>query len=214
MKVIANGQNIPFTISDEKNLFDLLSTLFMLTNKADKLIIECKVDGEVVSLTEKDKCIKRSLDSIGTIELILENKARKAVETLSEVEKIYPKLISECNEVSNYLLSGQKHKAMTVFSKCLNSWRKIINFLNIIEGAFGLKYSEIDVNGKKIDTATHELYDLLNEIKKAIQNDDVVTIGDLIEYELKAKIDEQKKIVAALEKILLENADKLKEQVQ
>ena len=213
MEVIANGQKIPFNLTDEKNCKEVLQTLLLLTNKANKLIIECKVNGEPISLLEKDKYADRSIESINTIELLVENKTKRVISCLQEIENLFTKIGDAFSDVSNTLIAGQKHKALTMFSEALDNWRQIINFLRVIEATYKLKFSEIEVNGKKIEDANTELYNVLTEVKKAIVNEDLVTIGDLVEYELKDKIKEQKNIVINLQNIVQQEAKKLEKQV-
>ncbi|MBU1862405.1 MAG: hypothetical protein KKH94_01930 [Candidatus Omnitrophica bacterium] len=208
MQIIANGQVIPFTVNEEENLSDVLKTLLLLTNQANKLVIECKVNGELIPLLERDKYTEKPVESIQKIEMLVENKGERIIESLKEMEHVFPIIIDSFSEISNTLIAGQKHKALTKFSETLKMWRQLINFLRVIEASFKLNFKEIEVNGKKIDDASAELYDILNEIKKAIVNEDLVTIGDLIEYELKSKIEEQRNICTALQKIVQEKAEK------
>ncbi len=213
MEVIANGQKIPFNLTDEKNGKEVLQTLLLLTNQANKLIIECKINGEPVSLLERDKFAEHSIDSIKKIEILVESKSQKIISCLEEINNLFTKIGDSCSDVSNMLITGQKHKALTLFSEILDSWRKSINFLRVIESSYKLKFNETEIQGKKIEVSNEELYKVFCEIKKAIENEDLVTIGDLVEYELKEKIKEQKNIIVGLEDIIKKETQKLEQQV-
>ena len=213
MQVIANGQKIPFNLTEEKNGKEVLQTLLLLTNQANKLIIECKINGEPISLLERDKFAEQPIASIETIEILVEDKTRRVVGCLKEIDGLYTKISEAFTDVSNTLIAGQKHKALNLFSEALDNWRKVINFLRVIETSYKLTFSEIEINGKKVEEANTELFKVLTEIKKAIENEDLVTIGDLVEYELKDKIKEQKNIVTTLQDIIQKEAQKLAQQV-
>jgi len=214
MNVIANGQKIPFTVTEEKNLTDILKTLLLLTNQADKLVIECKVNGEIVSLLEREQYKDRALDGIDTIELSVVRKSQRVIDSLQDIENLFPLFFEYFTEVTNALIAGQKHKAMTKFSETLNVWRQAVNFLRVIETSFKLRFSEIIVNGKSVEQANTDLYNVLNEIKTAIEHEDLVTISDLIEYELKPKIDEQKAICNHLQSVVQDEAKKLEDDIK
>ena len=213
MQVIANGKKIPFNLNEEKNGKEILQTLLLLTNQANKLIIECKINGEPISLLERDKFAERPIESIESIEILVEDKTRRVIGCLKEIDGLYTKISEAFTDVSNTLIAGQKHKALTLFSEALDNWRKIIDFLRVIETSYKLTFSEIEVNGKKVEEANTELFKVLTEIKKAIENEDLVTIGDLVEYELKDKIKEQRNIVITLQDIIQKEAQKLAQQV-
>ena len=93
MEVIANGQKIPFNITEEKNWSDVLKTLLLLTNQANKLIFECKINGEIISLIERNKYTDHTVESIEKIEITVANKAERVIESLKEIEKVYPTFI-------------------------------------------------------------------------------------------------------------------------
>lgn len=213
MEVIANGQQIPFTLSEEKTLKDVVETLLLLSSQANRLIIECKVNEKPVSLMDRTGFEDILVDTIEKIELRVENKTIRVLESLDEIERLYPIIINSFTEVADTLIAGQKHKAMTAFSESLNNWRKIINFLRVIEASYKLNFETIEVNGRKIDDINADLYIVLSEIKKAIENEDLVTIGDLVEYELKEKLKEQQGIISSLKTVVQEKADSIEQQI-
>ena len=74
MEIFANKQLIPFELKTEKSLGDLVDSLLLLTNQVNKVIIDIKVDGQQISLGERDALQQQSIDSIGKVELMIENK--------------------------------------------------------------------------------------------------------------------------------------------
>jgi len=214
MDIVANGQKIPFTITQEKSLTDILKTLLLLTNQADKLVLECKVNGETISLLEREQYKDRQIDGINTIELVVVRKSQRVIDSLQDIEKLFPLFIEYFTEVTNALIAGQKHKAMTKFSETLNVWRQAVNFLRVIETSFKLRFNEIIVNGKSVEQANTDLYNILTEIKTAIEREDLVTISDLIEYELKPHIEEQKAICNHLQSVVQDEAKKLEDDIK
>jgi hypothetical protein len=213
MEIIANGQQIPFTVAEEKNLKDVIETLLLLSSQANRLIIECKVNEKPVSLMDRTGFEDMPIETINKIELRVENKTIRVLESLDEIERLFPIIINSFGEVADTLIAGQKNKALTAFSESLGNWRKIINFLRVIEAAYKLNFELIEVNGRTIDKINSELYDLLSEIKKAIENEDLVSIGDLIEYELKDTLKEQQSIIGSLKTVVQEKADTLEQQI-
>jgi hypothetical protein len=214
MQVIANGQQIPFSLTDEKSLKDVIETLLLLTNQANRLVIECKVNNEPISLLDRTNLHDIPVDEIETVELSVENKTTRVIESLDEIERLFPIIINSFSEVSDTLIAGQKHKALTAFTQSLGNWRKIINFLRVIEASYKLNFDEIEVNGRKVDDLNNDLFNILNEIKKAIENEDLVTIGDLVEYELKDKLEEQRSIISTLKTLVQEKSNSIEQQIQ
>lgn len=209
MEVIANGQKIPFEITDEKNLTEILSSILSLTNKADKLVFECKCNGNVISLLDRTKYKDVNLPDIERIELLVGSKSEHLRNALADVENVFDSLGCAFSGVADALIGGQKHKALAKFSETLQQWRKIINFLRVIEASVKISFKEMMVDGKSVEVANEELFKLLLDIKGAIEVEDLVTISDLVEYELKDKIVEQKKICQEIAKTVKSDIDEL-----
>ncbi len=206
MEVIANGQKIPFALTGEKNLAEVLQTLFLLSSHANKLIIMCKVNGDDINLLKRQEYVNIGIDQIDKIEITVENRLERVLESLDEITRILPMISSSFGEVANFLIAGQKHKSLTLFSSVLENWRQVIGFLKVIEGTYKIKFEDLDFKGKRVIDANNELYDLLINVKNAIENDDLVTVSDLIEYEIKDKLEEQKEIIEVIKKAITEKA--------
>lgn len=212
MEVIANGQQIPFTLDDEKHFLDVLQTLLGLTNQANKLVLECKLNGEVVSLLDRSGFADIPVSQVEKIELVVANKDERIKESLAEINNALTAFIESFGEVSNLLIAGQKQSALKKFAATLEQWRKVVNFLRVIEASCSLDFKTLAVDGKTVEETNSELYGVLAEVKTAIENEDVVAIGDLVEYELKDKLEEQKKVCLVIEKqVTLQTQQKAKQ---
>jgi hypothetical protein len=213
MEVIANGQQIPFTLTEEKTVKDVVETLLLLSSQANKLVIDFKVNDESLSLMDRQSYADIPIETVKKIEIIVENKSARVIESLDEIERLLPVIINSFTDVADTLIAGQKHKALSIFSESLGNWRKMINFLRVIESSYKISFDEIEVNGKKVKDLNNELFTVLTEIKKAVENEDLVTIGDLVEYELKTRLEEQRNVISLLKTVVLEQVQKLESQI-
>jgi len=214
MQIFANKQLIPFELKAEKNLGDLVDSLLLLTNQVNKVIIDIKVDGQQISLGERDALQQKTLDSIEKVELMIENKLQLVLYALSEAKSLLPQFSSNLSEVSELLMAGQKHKAMAIFGDSLVTWRKVINYLKTAALSYQLNFNKIMLGEKTIEEKNYELLHVLQEIKKAMEKEDIVSLGDLIEYELIDKVNEQTKIIEELETIAKRTDQEILEDIQ
>ncbi|MFC1809295.1 hypothetical protein ACFL3D_04160 [Candidatus Omnitrophota bacterium] len=201
MQIFANKQLIPFEIKHEKTIGEIIDSLLLLTNQVNKVIIDIKVDGASVSLAERDTFQNTSLEGIEKIDLLIENKLQLVLYALQEAESHLPKFSVNLSEISELLMAGQKHKAMALFGDALVTWRKVINYLKTVALSYQLDFNKIMFGEKTIEEKNYELLHVLQEIKKAMEKEDIVSLGDLIEYELIEKVNEQGKIIEELKKI-------------
>ena len=218
MDIFANNQKLPFEFHNEKTLGDLIGSLLILTNQANKIITHITIDGETLALDQKDQYKDRLLEDVQKLELSLEEKLDLVLFALSEARNLLPQFTANLSEVAELLMGGQKHKAMNIFGNALLTWKSVINYLKTVGISYRLDFSTIRFDDKTIEEKNIDLLKILHEIKAAMEREDIVTLGDLIEYELIPRIDEQTQVIDKLEDIV-RAADKkaaadLKEKLQ
>ncbi|MGL1894088.1 MAG: hypothetical protein OCD02_20825 [Spirochaetaceae bacterium] len=94
----------------------------------------------------------------------------------------------ELESVATYLQSGKEDKAAIIMTKFTNIFHKILRLLN-----FNLKNNEI-VNDNNLNEFTEGLDEILIELLEGYESQDIVLIGDILEYELSPRIETLKKI--------------------
>jgi len=198
MEIWANNEKVPFQLTKEETLGDLISSLLILCNQANKVVLEVTVDGNVLPLEERDKFEQQSLQGVKRVDLKLENKLPIAIFALEEAKRLLPEFRGNLSDVSELLMAGQKHKAMSLFGNSLVLWRKVINFLRTVGVSYHINFNDIEFDGKKLEEKNLELLKTLQEIKAAIEREDIVSLSDLIEYELIGKVEEQSQVIDRL----------------
>lgn len=198
MEIWANNEKVPFRLTKEETLGDLIGSLLILSNQANKVVLEIVVDGLPFPLEDRAKFEDRPIREVHKVELRVENKLPIALFALEEAKRLLPEFRTNLGEVSELLMSGQKYKAMSLFSNSLVLWRKIINFIRTVGVSYHLDFNEIFFDGKRIDDKNFELLKTLQEIKAAMERGDIVSLSDLIEYELIGKVEEQSQIIDQL----------------
>jgi len=214
MEILANNEKLPFEITKEETLGELISSLLILSNQANKVVLEVIADGKTLPLEEREKFESQPLAEVKRVELRIENKLPIALFALEEAKRLLPEFRGSLSEVAELLMAGQKHKAMSLFGNSLVMWRKIINFVRTVGVSYHINFSEIVFDGKKIEEKNLELLKTLQEIKAAMEREDIVSLSDLIEYELIGKVEEQDQIVNELVKTVKERDKKIQEEIR
>ena len=84
MEILANKEKVPFQLTNEKTLGELISSLLILCNQANKVVLEVSLDGKVLPLEERNKFENQGLDGIEKIELKVESKLPIAIFALED----------------------------------------------------------------------------------------------------------------------------------
>ncbi len=199
MQVLIDNQTVNIKVNEQGNMEEFLEEIqnFIHSQDDSKLVIDITVDGEKIFESQQEMNTIR-LDKVSKVEIKTDTITSTVTRVLGEIQVELPKLSSAMTQISTSLQSGNREAALELFSQICSEWRKIIQFFDNISQILQLDFSKIKYGDKSIDQANEELLALLVDTKKAIENDDLVMLSDLIEYELAGKIEEEIKIVDVL----------------
>ncbi len=186
----------------------------------DEELIEKKRDGlvEIASLL-KEKVENKDMEGASTIlkdrvKPLLEGwvealptlikKIPKKEDTQALLSKLkgvssrFPDLSKEIEKISVYLQTGEMTEAMEQFQKTIDELQSMIHLLQEIRIFFDLDYRGIKVKEETIEERCQELDELLSEIITAFENEDIVMLADLLEYELSPLLSRWGEVITAV----------------
>ncbi len=205
MKLLINEKDVVFDVDENNNFGEFLASLQDYVREADssKLVVDVKVDGEQIFKNGLNTD-EISLKKIKKVEVTTDNAKDISVRALREIKSELPGLADVMSNIATSFQEGKREYALNLFSEMCDQWRQIIQFFDDLSRVLFIDYSSIDLGDKSIDQANEELLNHLVETKTAIEKDDLVTLSDLVEYELIPKVDEEinivDKIISYLEK--------------
>lgn len=95
----------------------------------------------------------------------------------------------DIESISILLQSGKEDKAALIMSKFTNVFQKLIRIIT-----FNINDKEI-IGDNNISDFTNELNEILTELLEGYESQDVVLIGDILEYELSPRIKKLNEII-------------------
>lgn len=133
------------------------------------------------------------LESLDSVTLLLKERLNEFTHPKEELKTsvtLLNSLREEIESVSMYLQSGKEKQAAAVMAKFTNIFQKIIRIIN-----FNLNNTDVIGNINVVDF-TSDLNDILNELLEGYESQDVVLIGDILEYELSPRVEELNEILS------------------
>ncbi len=206
MKLLINEKDVTFDVDENNNFGEFLASVqdYVREGDSSKLVVDVKVDGEQI-FNGNCNTDDISLKEIKKVEVTTDNAKDISIRALREIKSELPALAEVMSNIATSFQEGKREHALNLCSDMCNEWRQIIQFFDDLSRVLFIDYSQIDLGDKSIDQANEELLCHLVETKTAIEKDDLVTLSDLIEYELIPKVDEEinivDKIISYLEKL-------------
>ena len=187
MKLLLNGNELGFTLEDEKTVGDILRSLEVECEKNNATIVRISINGSDVAADKIDE-----LNS-----LLIENTEIAEVTTVSSVDILQSMkdLIPEVEKVTScleelpvILQSGDLNKAGTViksFTDCFD----ILCHLATLTALFPSVFSSRKIDDMSISEFIKSFSPILSDFENAFSSSDTVLTGDLAEYELKPRLE-------------------------
>ena len=119
-------------------------------------------------------------------------------ESLRDLEQVIPELPTACRSLAEIFQGNAPAEGYEPFDKLAEIWSHIKTREMQVASALRVSLESIELNGKNLDTMHLELNEYLEEAISAIKSGDCVLLGDLLEYELAPRAEQEAAIVGQL----------------
>lgn len=197
MKIIIDGYEDLVIPEEDETLGELLAQLESWINENKRVVIQVRLEGK--SLSEEDKKIlfNKKVSEFKTLELYTANLWQWAINSLEEIKSYLPGIAKEVEKVSLLIQKGNHKSAFSLLERCIGLWDEANEVLEKIEKIFALDYTKIFLK-RNVLWKVEKIVQFLKEAKRAIKDNDLLTLADVLEYELAPRIREERKLVGEI----------------
>ena len=181
MVIKINGEELSYTLENEKTLGEVLGSIEEACYREHETIVQVAVDGKVLTSHEVDLLFKQPVDTDITIDLStfsgteIRNYMKALMQDLS-------KYADDFEQIPVYMQTGKDVQVLNLlgtFSEKLNELNRSLLLSDITELPIDMQIEE-----KSIHEYQKEITALLQNIVSSIEEKDIIQVGDLAEYEL------------------------------
>ena len=181
MIIKINGEELSYTLENEKTLGEVLGSIEEACCREHETIVQVAVDGKVLTSHEVDLLFKQPVDTDITIDLStfsgteIRNYMKALMQDLS-------KYADDFEQIPVYMQTGKDVQVLNLlgtFSEKLNELYRSLLLSDITELPIDMQIEE-----KSIHEYQKEINALLQNIVSSIEEKDIIQVGDLAEYEL------------------------------
>ncbi|OVE74091.1 hypothetical protein BVX93_00500 [bacterium B13(2017)] len=164
---------------------EFINQLNIEINKQGRVITNFKLNNVLCDLADlSSEIIITNKDSI---EIFSDSPLHIAKTSIDDFLSQLDDFVLEIDDIVSDLIKGDKDASFKKFNIFLGKFRDIIQLLKTIETLFSLNYEEIKFNNTNLQTFSEDLIKILTEVKDSLVKEDLVTLSDLLEYEIKEK---------------------------
>ena len=181
MVIKINGEELSYTLENEKTLGEVLGSIEEACCREHETIVQISVDGKELTSQELDLLFTQPVDTDITIGLSTFSGAeiRNYMKGLMKELSGYAE---EFEQIPVYMQTGKDVQVLDLlgtFSEKLNELYRSLLLSDVTELPI-----DIQIEEKSIHEYQKDITALLHDIVSSIEEKDIIQVGDLAEYEL------------------------------
>ncbi|MDQ1257427.1 MAG: hypothetical protein QG656_2031 [Candidatus Hydrogenedentes bacterium] len=200
MEVIVDGaQGFPADTA-VRDVFDVVAAVSETLRVKGRAILSVHADAQPIGADQLAEAFKgKPLDSVSRIAIVSEDIHRLVLDSLAELEQVLPELPQACHNLAEVFQGDDPESGYEHFHKLAEIWRHIKIRETQVAHALDIDLDALSVDGVSILDLHEGLNEFLNEAVEALEAEDCVTLGDLLEYELAPRAETEARIAALLQ---------------
>lgn len=165
-----------------------------------RAILSLVLNGETITPETMAKRLKGMAISDSLVLDVGSESIESMVETcLAELNAVLPELPEACRSLAQVFQGDKPEEGFDPFIELANIWSLIKRRELLIATALELKMEDLVVGGVSIEASHNELNAHLEEAAEALKRNDCILLGDLLEYELAPRAEQEAAIVQLLQ---------------
>lgn len=199
MEVIVDGQRNLETPGKPEDVMSLIGILSERLRDQGRAILSIKADGEEISPERLvDKFSGRALDDFGELVITSEAISVMVANCLDDLDRAVLELPFVCRSLAAIFQSESPEEGFEPFQELARLWSFIKTRQTLVVSSLDLDVDVCELNGQSLADMHTALNAYLEEAAQATKDLDYTLLGDLLEYELAPRAEQEAGIVALL----------------
>ena len=200
MDVILDGASNYDLQGEPEDVFAAVGAISEYLRKEGRSILSVTIDGAAISPEEMlDHLKAMPVNDVSKLEIGTEDTAKLVDDCLQGLEEHLPELPNICRTLATVFQGENPEEGFEPFVEMAELWSHIKSREALVTNTLELDTKTLEINGKSVDAIHQELNQFLEEAAQALQDGDIILLGDLLEYELAPRAEQELEIVALLQ---------------
>jgi len=194
MDFILNGEERDLDLSDCANLAELVAIAETFdAGREESVVVAVEIDGEELSPDELSALETRSLDGIDRVAIQRKPTRVVAYSVLEQGADYCGQIVDAMSQTVEHFQSGRADKGNELLADVTDS-------LTVLTGITYSVASILKEDAESLAAVQGEIFPWLQELVEAQGEEDPLRIADLLEYEIKTRIEQWGTVMRALSK--------------
>ncbi|MBX7255365.1 MAG: hypothetical protein K1Y02_03295 [Candidatus Hydrogenedentes bacterium] len=199
MDVIIDGNRTHTFETAPSEVIAALGEVSATLQSEGRAIVGINIDGQNLTADRLAEVLEnKTPDQVGTISVSTERVAILVGQALDELEQSLPNLPQACHELAHVFQGADPTQGFQHFQVLAELWSHVKERENTVAHALGLDLDSMKVGDTSVKMLHEHLNRTLDDAVRAMESQDLVLLGDLLEYELAPRAESEAEIVSML----------------
>lgn len=199
MDVIVDGERNYAFKGEPKDMLSALAAVDQLLQERGRVMLSVSLDGQTVAPEDLAGRLENvPLDTVGVLDVRSSSLADLVRQGLRELEESLPELPVACRKLAEVFHGEAPEEGFDPFNELARIWSHVKAQQVRIATALKLDLAGFEIHGCPVGTHHEELNAFLEEAAQALQDGDCILLGDLLEYELAPRAEQELALVELL----------------
>jgi hypothetical protein len=183
-EIIINNNKFVDEINNNSTLDDLIEIILSTDENKDKMVTSLTIDGIQLEPEEGEKSLSRTIGQCSDINLELQSSLELAYEALNSCEVYIDTIVEKINELIGFYQTNKIQEANTLFIDLVDTVDLFVQLISKINISFSNHWEGQYRKPPIIRNLEIHLLGILKSLVPAKENNDIIMLCDLLEYEL------------------------------
>ncbi len=206
MEIRINGDPELIGPGDCASMGQLLEQLRGFLSDNQLAITRLSLDGEELSGEREAGLVGEPPDVYQSLDVRAVGVHGLALSILEGAREVLPSIEDNFVKVASGLIAGRPREALGLLAQGMDACASVIRSFEDMRKLFTLDLGAIQLGDESLAQKTTRMHDFLLDVAEAIRIQDLVTVSDLLEYELTPLIETWGEATFVLEALIREDA--------
>lgn len=197
MKLLIDGTETTYDLRGA-NTVEEAFTSFKEVIAQDRIIVEILIDGKELNKDNESDFLNSEIAAIDEVAIKTDSPFELAKTNIKEADEYLDSFKTQIDDVIEVLQSGGEEETYDIFVDGLKGLEDVLYLVDVVKQMLTLKSEDLVVEEQNLDDFIDAFTGSLAEFKTALEDEDLVYLQDLLQYELKPALDALKGYLAVI----------------
>lgn len=188
MKLLIDGTETAVELKDAKTVEDAFAA-FKETISEGRIIVEILVDGVALAEENEQEFLSKEIASVSEVSIKTDSPNELATTNLKEAKEYLDSFKKQIDDVIEVLQVGGEEETYDIFVDGLKGLEDVLYLIDVVKNMNNIESKDLTVDDQNLDQFIDGFTSTLAEFKTALEDEDLVYMQDLLQYELKPALD-------------------------